>query len=287
MDNSIFQVYEDEIQSLEEEITLLAEKYEDSQQETTFFSDKEILMSIKSFQREFLGESEGHESSSNLKALLESLETDLSFLMKFTGIQFTSHSKKTVEKTRNRTVRKHRLSGNCHSLSFQLEFQLLEMQNKDNVAAVVTDLSIAMEFGEDSDLSKFVSSTEEHGNLLMFFRSFSSYAQWREHRRCTFLHFKSKYPDVVTLPEGLLGDYIILRNLKLPGFELLIVWKIHIDEEGRTLPVLDLLTKVPEQVLEQKMATIENAPTRFRSMLLLFGIETAIENLIKVVALEN
>ncbi|KFW96722.1 Centromere protein P, partial [Phalacrocorax carbo] len=190
MDNSIFQVYEDEIQSLEEEITLLAEKYEDSQQETTFFSDKEILMSIKSFQREFLGESEGHESSSNLKALLESLETDLSFLMKFTGIQFTSHSKKTVEKTRNRTVRKHRLSGNCHSLSFQLEFQLLEMQNKDNVAAVVTDLSIAMEFGEDSDLSKFVSSTEEHGNLLMFFRSFSSYAQWRKHRRCTFLHFK-------------------------------------------------------------------------------------------------
>ncbi|XP_064310299.1 centromere protein P isoform X5 [Phalacrocorax carbo] len=180
MDNSIFQVYEDEIQSLEEEITLLAEKYEDSQQETTFFSDKEILMSIKSFQREFLGESEGHESSSNLKALLESLETDLSFLMKFTGIQFTSHSKKTVEKTRNRTVRKHRLSGNCHSLSFQLEFQLLEMQNKDNVAAVVTDLSIAMEFGEDSDLSKFVS------------RSFSSYAQWRKHRRCTFLHFKNR-----------------------------------------------------------------------------------------------
>ncbi|XP_064310298.1 centromere protein P isoform X4 [Phalacrocorax carbo] len=193
MDNSIFQVYEDEIQSLEEEITLLAEKYEDSQQETTFFSDKEILMSIKSFQREFLGESEGHESSSNLKALLESLETDLSFLMKFTGIQFTSHSKKTVEKTRNRTVRKHRLSGNCHSLSFQLEFQLLEMQNKDNVAAVVTDLSIAMEFGEDSDLSKFVSSTEEHGNLLMFFRSFSSYAQWRKHRRCTFLHFKRQH----------------------------------------------------------------------------------------------
>lgn len=27
----------------------------------------------------------------------------------------------------------------------------------------------------------------------------------------------------------------------------MIVWKIHIDEEGRTTPVLDLLTKVPEQ----------------------------------------
>ncbi|GAB0194701.1 centromere protein P [Grus japonensis] len=97
----------------------------------------------------------------------------------------------------------------------------------------------------------------------------------------------AKYPDIVTLPEGLLGDYIILRNPKLSGFELMIVWKIHIDEEGRTTPVLDLLTKVPEQVLQQKMATIETAPARFRSMLLLFGIETAIENLIKVVGLEK
>ncbi|XP_054693700.1 centromere protein P isoform X1 [Grus americana] len=286
MDNSICQVYE-EIQSLEEEIKLLAEKYEENQHESTFFSDEEIVMSIKSFQREFQGESKGRESPSDLKAELESLEADLSFLMKFTGIQFTSHSKKTVEKTRNRTVQKHRLSGNCHSLSFQLEFQLLEMQNKESVSAVITDLSIIMESGEDSDMSKFVSSTEERGNLLTFFRSLSSYAEWYEHRRCTFLHFKAKYPDIVTLPEGLLGDYIILRNPKLSGFELMIVWKIHIDEEGRTTPVLDLLTKVPEQVLQQKMATIETAPARFRSMLLLFGIETAIENLIKVVGLEK
>lgn len=49
MDNSICQVYEDEIQSLEEEIKLLAEKYEDSQQESTFFSDEEILMSMYAF----------------------------------------------------------------------------------------------------------------------------------------------------------------------------------------------------------------------------------------------
>ncbi|XP_009944675.1 PREDICTED: centromere protein P [Leptosomus discolor] len=96
-----------------------------------------------------------------------------------------------------------------------------------------------------------------------------------------------KYPDVVTLPEGLQGDYMILRNPSVSGFELMIVWKIHIDEEGRTTPLLDLLTKVPEQVLEQKMATPDTAPACFRSMLRLFGIETAIENLIKVVGLEK
>ncbi|KFV11659.1 Centromere protein P, partial [Tauraco erythrolophus] len=190
MDNSICQVYEEEIRSLEEEIKLLTEKYEDGQQESTFFSDQEILMSIKSFQREFQGGSKGHESPSDLKAQLESLETDLSFLMKFTGIQFTSHSKKTVEKTRNRTLQKHRLLGSCHSLSFQLEFQLLEMQNKESLSAEITDLSIIMESGEDLDVSKFVSSTEEHRDLLTFFRSLSTYAEWYEHRRRTFLHFK-------------------------------------------------------------------------------------------------
>nr|XP_005025684.3 centromere protein P [Anas platyrhynchos]XP_012960637.3 centromere protein P [Anas platyrhynchos]XP_027323471.2 centromere protein P [Anas platyrhynchos] len=286
MENNVYKVYEDEIQLLEEEIKLLAEKYDDLKQESTFYSDEEILTSIKLFQKEFQGESKG-ECPSDLKAQLESLEREMSFLMKFTGIHFTSHSKKTLEKNENRTVQKHRLSGNCHSLPFQLEFQLLETQNKENVSAVITDFNIRMESEEYSDLSKFVSSTEKHRNLLLFFRSLSSYAEWYEHRRCTFLHFKAKYPDIVALPEGQLGDYMILRNPKLPGFELMIVWKIHIDEEGRTTPVLDLLTKVPEQVLERKMAPFENAPTCFRSMLLLFGIETAIENLIKVAGLEK
>ncbi|NXP04769.1 CENPP protein, partial [Thinocorus orbignyianus] len=185
MDNNNCQMYEDEIQLLQEEIKLLTEKYEDNQQESTFFSDEEILMSMKSLQEECQGE-----STSDLKAQLESLETDLSFLMKFTGIQLRSHSKKTVEKAGNKTVQKHRLSGNCHSLSFQLEFQLLEMQSKESMSAVVTDLSIVMGSGEDSDMSKFVSSTEEHRNLLTFFRNLSTYAEWCEHRRCTFLHFK-------------------------------------------------------------------------------------------------
>ncbi|NWI56180.1 CENPP protein, partial [Calyptomena viridis] len=190
MDNNVYQVYEDEIQALEEEIKLLTEKYEEIQQESTSFSDEEILRSIKSFQRQMQGESKGRESPSDLKAQLESLEADLSFLTKLTGFQFTSHSKKTVERTRERTVQKHKLSGNCYSLSFQLEFQLLEMQSKEKVSAVVTDLSIVMESRQDSDVSKFVSSIEEQGNLVTFFRSLSTYAEWFEHRRRTFLHFK-------------------------------------------------------------------------------------------------
>ncbi|NXF89280.1 CENPP protein, partial [Eubucco bourcierii] len=190
MDISMCQVYEDEIKSLEEEIKLLAEQYEDIQQESTFYSEEEILMAIKAFQSELQGESNGCESQSDLKAQLESLEADLSFLMKFTCVQFTSHSKRTIERHRNRTVQKHRISGKCHSLSFQLEFQLLEMQDKEKVSTVISDLSVVMESGEDSNVSKFLSRNEEHGDLLTFFRRLSSYAEWYEHRRRTFLHFK-------------------------------------------------------------------------------------------------
>ncbi|XP_066051951.1 centromere protein P [Chamaea fasciata] len=281
MDESTFQAYEDEIQALEEEIRQLTEEYKDIRQESTFFSDEEILKAIKSLEEETQGETKGHASPSDLKAELESLERDLSFLTAFTGFHFTSHSKKTLERTKTRTVQKHRLSGKCHSLSFQVEFQLLEMPNNEKVSAVVSDLSIIMESTEDLNVSKFVSSTEERGDLLAFFRSISAYAEWYEHRKRTFLHFKAKYPDIVTLPEGLLGDIIILRNPKVAGFELMIVWKIHLDEEGITTPVLDLLPKVPEQVLEQRMATV-STPRCFRSLLRLFGIEVAIENLIRV-----
>ncbi|XP_039932029.1 centromere protein P [Hirundo rustica] len=284
MDESSFQAYEDEIQALEEEIRLLTEQYEDIQQEeSTFFSNEEILESMKSFQ----DETEGHESLSDLKAQLESLERELSFLTAVTGFHFTSHSKKTVEKTKNGTVKKHRLSGKCYSLSFQLEFQLLETPNSEKVSAVVSDLSIIMDSREDSNVSKFVSSTEERGDLPTFFRGISTYAKWHEHRRCTFLHFKAKYPDIVTLPEGLLGDFIILRSPKVSGFELMIVWKIHLDEEGTTTPVLDLLPKIPEQVVEQRMTTVESIPGCFRSLLRLFGIEAAIENLIQVLDSEK
>ncbi|XP_074861919.1 centromere protein P [Carettochelys insculpta] len=280
---NIYRVYEDEIRSLEEEIEILTQKFENNKQEPVFYSDEEIQMSIKSLQ----GESKWHESLPDLKPELDCLKSDLSFLMKFTGIWFTNFSKITVKKTGNKTIQKHRLSGNCHSLPFQMEFQLLEIQNEESISAVVSDLSIIMECGEYSDLGKFVSCAEERGNLLLFFRSLSSFAEWCEHRKCTFQHFKAKYPDIIRLPEGTSGDYLVIRSPELSGFELIIVWKIYVDEEGRVTPVLDLLPKIPAQALVDKAPAVENGPQCFRNMLLLLGIEASIESLIQAVSMEK
>lgn len=48
MESDIYQVYEDEIHSLEEEIEMLTQKFE-NKQESTFYSDEEIQISMYVF----------------------------------------------------------------------------------------------------------------------------------------------------------------------------------------------------------------------------------------------
>lgn len=97
------------------------------------------------------------------------------------------------------------------------------------------------------------------------------------------VHTKERYPDSVYLSEGTCSHCMEIRNARLPGFELVIVWRIQIDEEGKVFPKLDLLTKVPEQALEMdKNRVIETAPLSFRSLLGVLGIEAALDSLIRL-----
>nr|XP_025042750.1 centromere protein P isoform X2 [Pelodiscus sinensis] len=281
MENDIYQVYEDEIHSLEEEIEMLTQKFENNEQESTFYSDEEIQVSGKSHQ----GDSKWHESPPDLKPELECLKSDLSFLMKFTGIWFTNYSKETVEKTGNKIIQKHRLSGNCCSLPFQMEFQLLEIQDDESIPAVVTDLSIIMECGEYSDLSKFVSCAEEQGSLLQFFRSLSFFAEWYEHRKCTFQHFKHLIPSWWKLhnknPEsnntGLLHRTTITKGLMHLGarymsstlqFCILNYAALLNKYDYRNYPKLnDFVAGIPEAKRQQNKALVSEGHTIARTAL--------------------
>ncbi|KAF7478262.1 hypothetical protein GHT09_010720 [Marmota monax] len=79
-----------------------------------------------------------------------------------------------------------------------------------------------------------------------------------------------------------------IRSARRPGFELVIVWRIQIDEEGKVSPKLDLLTKVPQRALElDKNRVLETAPQSFRTLLEVLGIEAALESLIKLLCAEN
>ncbi|EPY77198.1 hypothetical protein CB1_001297002 [Camelus ferus] len=100
--------------------------------------------------------------------------------------------------------------------------------------------------------------------------------------------FQEKYPEVVHLSEGASSSCMGIRSPRQPGFELIIVWRIQIDEEGKVLPKLDLLTQVPLQALElDKNRVVETAPFSFRTLLGVLGIEATLESLIKSLCTEE
>uniref|UniRef100_A0A2K6NQL5 Centromere protein P n=1 Tax=Rhinopithecus roxellana TaxID=61622 RepID=A0A2K6NQL5_RHIRO len=250
----------------------------------------------KSFQAIHQFTSEGWKSSKDLKNQLGHLESELSFLSTLTGINIRNYSKHTedltstemAEKSIRKVLQRHRLSGNCHMVTFQLEFQILEIQNKERLSSAVTDLNIIMEPTECSELSEFVSRAEERKDLFMFFRSLHFFVEWFEYRKHTFKHFKEKYPDAVYLLEGPSSCSMGIRSASRPGFELVIVWRIQTDEDGKVFPKLDLLTKVPQRALElDKNRAIEAAPLSFRTLLGVLGIEAALESLIKSLCAEE
>uniref|UniRef100_A0A7M4FQV7 Centromere protein P-like n=1 Tax=Crocodylus porosus TaxID=8502 RepID=A0A7M4FQV7_CROPO len=81
--------------------------------------------------------------------------------------------------------------------------------------------------------------------------------------------------------------YMIIKNPELSGFELMIIWKIPVNEEGIAIPVLDLLPKIPAHSNHKAAAAAENAPGCFRIMLRLLGIEASIESVVKSFAMET
>lgn len=250
----------------------------------------------KLFQEIHPSDSAGGESSEDLRSHVGRLESELSFLSTVTGINIRNYSKQTedlsstevTEKNIKKVVQKYRLSGNCHMVTFQLEFQILEIQDNESLSSVITDLNIIMEPTEYPELSEFVCRAEERRDLFMFFRSLHFFVEWYEYRKRTFKHFKEKYPDTVRLPEGACSRCMSICSASRPGFELVIVWRIQIDEEGKVSPKLDLLTQVPQRALKlDKSRVVEMAPLNFRSLLRVLGIEAALESLIKLLCAEN
>ncbi|KAL8212407.1 UNVERIFIED_CONTAM: hypothetical protein K2H54_045420 [Gekko kuhli] len=159
MNINSLQVYEDEIQSLEKEIKTLTEEYECNQHGSFTYSNRKAKKAMKTIKRKFQEDPKQYYSSPDLKTQLALLESDFSFLMNFTGIWFKNYSRKLLEKSEIKTVYKYRVSGNCQSVPFQLEFRLMEEnQSNKNDYAAVADLNIIIESEESSDLSMLVSS---------------------------------------------------------------------------------------------------------------------------------
>ncbi|XP_042819534.1 centromere protein P isoform X3 [Panthera tigris] len=182
-----------EVRALEAEIAALRRACEEPRA-----PGEDTSRARKSLQEVHQSDSGEWAASKDLRGHLGHLESELLFLSTLTGINIINYSMKTedltstenTEKSIKKVLQRHRLSGNCHMITFQLEFQILEIQNKESLSSVITDLNIIMEPTEYSELSEFVSRAEDRRDLLMFFRSLHFFVEWCEYRKCTFEHFK-------------------------------------------------------------------------------------------------
>ncbi|XP_067907992.1 centromere protein P isoform X2 [Heterodontus francisci] len=186
MDKLLHHTYEDEIHSLQEEIRMLEQQAKDSH-----FYSGEFLKTMDMQREKFsVQNSESWKcSSTDLEAQLEQAESQIALLTQLTGIGFNKCTMTTVGD--GNQTKQYRLSGYSRSLQFELEFELIEIQTKENVTATVTELNIILESSECCDLSQFISRAEEKKNLLLFFRTLSVFTKWYEHRQVTFRHFKA------------------------------------------------------------------------------------------------
>ncbi|XP_075039127.1 centromere protein P isoform X2 [Mixophyes fleayi] len=281
MQKNIIERCEDAISSLKQEIMELREQYKENKREIAFLSSANVKNSLVSIHGESSSD-DGTKMMKNMKTKLVHFEMEIQLFKTITGIEFTRYLKKTENKTVKQVLYSHKLEGQCQLFSFEMEFKTLESQSEGRTCCDVTHVSINMDCKEHSELRKLVSMTEKSMNLLGFFRSLSTFTDWYEYRKRTFIQFKEKYPLAVGLPLGSSADYMVLMSTSLPGCEILLVWKITINEEGAVIPVLDLLPKIPEQATAlDKTGVLENAAQGFKTLLQVFGIQGSIDNIIQ------
>ncbi|XP_039766032.1 centromere protein P isoform X2 [Ornithorhynchus anatinus] len=242
---------EEEVRALEAEIAALRRVCAEEPP-----PEEERPKAINLFQEIPNAQPEEWESVVDLKTQLKQCESDLSFLKKLTGIDLINYSQVTI-KSEGKIIPRIRFKGNCSTLEFELEFQLLEAQSDKNQTSRIFDLSIIMESVENSELSPLVYRAEEKGDLFQFFRSLNVFAELYVQRETILKHFKEKYPDIVSLPEGASARYMTITNPRLPGFELVIVWVIQMTDDGVVWPKLDLLVKISEQAVGHLAETVE------------------------------
>ncbi|XP_048877956.1 centromere protein P [Brienomyrus brachyistius] len=276
------ETYEAEIKLLQEEIAELQEQLENNEREVFDKDRPKLLTSLSAKSTTGYGEGD-MDAASNLVMELEKLEKDLARQTKMNGIVLTECRVKTLEKSKSKIIQRHRLTGYCCQLAFQVEFELTDVQ-ENNGPRTVTSLNIVIDGSEFGEISTFVSQAEDSRSLVAFFRTLRRFSQWFEHRSRTFRHFQDKYPDAVSLPEGCRADVMVIQSPKLPGCSLCVVWSIKVTKEGEVTPKLEVLPRLPERALHMDQKKVmEKAPRAFQSLLRVLGVEAAIDSLIRAV----
>lgn len=160
------------------------------------------------------------------------------------------------------------------------------MGDQENIAVRVTNLSIKVNCTlAAKELNSFIANSEQVKAIGTTFLALKQYAKWYDCRGKTFAHFKTKYPDLICILNGPdESDTIEIRNHNHNGLGFIIQWTIDTSKDGHVLPQIDAFVACPSKMCDSEKGHVLNStPEQFRKMLSSFGIEQAIECIIRVV----
>ncbi|XP_042365657.1 centromere protein P [Plectropomus leopardus] len=280
-------VLEAQIERLQAEVAALQRQQQDNQKDITFHfrGQMQDAMSYMCGQRQ---EGDNVIMLSRLRDEVEELEEDLQQQTQINGINLKSCTTKTLQSSGRKMVQQLCVSGRCSELAFQVEFQLSEVKKDQGSERTISDLNVVMDASNLQNFSSFLSGVEESRDLLLFFRTLRTYSDRCDDRRRTFQHFQEKYPTVVSLPAGFRSEVMTLNHPELPGCVFFIHWTVEVSREGRVMPKIELLTKIPERALQLfPSQDVGGAAEAFQGLLRILGPEAALEAVIMAVSLSR
>ncbi|XP_063071156.1 centromere protein P isoform X2 [Engraulis encrasicolus] len=271
--------YEAEIQKLYEEIAMLEAEKENCEREVSMQYGK-YLHGVLDVLEE--GDVRNKRDVAKLMEEIEKMEKNLDAEMKLNRITLTCCSTKTIQKSSAKDVQQYQLQGHCYHVCFDVGFTITEVQEKDAVTRRVSNLSIILDGQDSTDISSVLTRVEETNSLMLLFNTLKSFSENCKHRSKTFQHFKERYPELVSLPEGCMSSLLLAQSARLKGCTMCIHWGIDVSLEGEVRPKLDLVMKIPEEGLRMDSTNVvANAPKYFQNLLHAVGVETAIECILK------
>ncbi|XP_064633237.1 centromere protein P-like [Lineus longissimus] len=270
---------EKQLQDIEKEVTSLEHELEC--QRATGTLDTEDVNKLRSL----LGKDpEDEDYYGPHKEEIGGITKKLDLLAKVTGISFTGCRCSLTKFESRNTERKYIIDGNTYGLNFQLEFNVIERQVAETLTnAYITALTIAVDEVVIDELESLICRCEDNNAVNQFLRTFSNFANWFSQRQKAFLHFKDKYPDRVDLTQGQYGSVMQFSDPENRGVIWTVSWNMLITVTGDVTPDIELFVKAPAQMIDMDDdAVLRQTPEKFCSLLQHFGIEQAIDTIIRI-----
>ncbi|KAF9584222.1 hypothetical protein BGW38_007197 [Lunasporangiospora selenospora] len=295
----------------ERAVTAALEKHQENQ-ETDAKEMRAILGSINQLSlKESMAKGIDPKSRGPLSNTPASIDIDMiQRLQNFTKISYTSIQNRIRSATKvGVTSREYQFVGHCYLQEFDVRFTVCESE------LMLEELQIKVAHSAQSELEAFLDRATRDRELMPFFQTFCQYAQMDSDRQKLMNTLAERFPRLVknsralvntaqeSQGDGLTSVPAIRSGAQVLTFsgprqvlrlfdsevigndpDLILSWIINATPQGRIIPQLQLLPRMPKKWRQaDERSILDSIPTQFARLMQLRGVEGAVAILLRCI----